>query len=82
VGIETLVGIYGEGIALGGFVKQIETDPDYLWTDDVLFLLASANDPKLRELIRKQAQEFRLKSPATIALSEHPEEAERGCACL
>ncbi len=65
------------GIALGGFVKQIETDPDYLWTGDVLFLLASANDPKLRELIRKQAQEFRLKSPATIALSEHPEEAER-----
>ncbi|MBA4031374.1 MAG: hypothetical protein C0478_10870 [Planctomyces sp.] len=64
-------------IALAGFLKQIEADPSYQWSSDVLFLLASSNEPAHREMVRKQAQEFRLKSAAIIALSDKPDAIDR-----
>ncbi len=58
--------------AISAFARQIETDPDYTWTNDVIFLLGASGNPAHRQLIRDQLQRFNVRGAALMTLSERP----------
>lgn len=63
--------------AITAFVKQIAADPDYRWTNDVVFLLGVSEDPAHRELVREQFERFPVRGAVLMTLSETPEPADR-----
>lgn len=63
--------------AIAAFVRQIEADPEYPWSNDVVFLLGASADPAHRELIRQQAQRFTVRGAVLMTLAESPQPADR-----
>jgi len=63
--------------AIAAFVKQIESDAEYPWSNDVVFLLGASPDPAHRKLIRQQAQQFAIRGAVLMTLAEQPEAIDR-----
>lgn len=63
--------------AVQAFVTQIETDKDYPWTNDVVFLLGYSSEPAHRQLIRQQVERFAVQGAVLMTLAESPEPEER-----
>lgn len=63
--------------AIACFERQVEADPDYPWTNDVLFVFGESKKPEHRVLIRNQFSNFTVRNAVLIILSESPEEADR-----
>ncbi|MCA9080800.1 MAG: c-type cytochrome [Planctomycetaceae bacterium] len=59
------------------FLKKIETEADYPWNSDVVFLLAASEEPDVRELIRTKFEEYSLRAAVVMSLAELPEEQDR-----
>lgn len=59
------------------FAKLAEQNSDYPWNNDVVFLFGSVESPRNREILRKQYENFSVRSAALISLTYRPEEADR-----
>ncbi len=63
--------------AIAGFSQQVEADPDYPWTNDVLFVFGESKKPEHRQLVRDQFPNFAVRNAVLMVLSSNPEEADR-----
>jgi len=63
--------------AIGAFVKMIGTDPEYRWTNNVVFAIGESSDPGHRRLIREQYERFSVRSAVVMTLAEKPDVADR-----
>ncbi len=63
--------------AWAAFAKQIAADPDYGWTNEVIFALADSTDPAHRVLLRSQFDRFVVRGSVLVVLSRNPEPADR-----
>lgn len=63
--------------AIAAFVRQIEDDSDYPWSNDVVFLIGASSDPAHRELIRRQADRFAVRGAVLMTLAESPDPIDR-----
>lgn len=58
--------------AIAGFLKQIEADPDYQWTNEVVFVLGESTEPAHRELLRAQYENLSVRNAVLAVLSREP----------
>jgi putative heme-binding domain-containing protein len=63
--------------AIAAFLKQIESDPDYVWNSDVIFLLSHSTKPEVQELWRSKFDDPGLRNAVLMTLAEEPKEADR-----
>jgi len=63
--------------AIAGFSRQVEADPDYPWTNDVLFVFGESKKPEHRQLVRDQFPNFAVRNAVLMVLSSNPEESDR-----
>lgn len=63
--------------AIAAFVRQIETDPDYAWNADVVFLIGASSDQKNQQLIRSKMDDFALRNAVLMTIAEKPSEQDR-----
>lgn len=59
------------------FVERIRANPDYAWTNDVVFLLSDSSRPDVRQLLREQFDDFAVRSAVLLALAEKPDPRDR-----
>ena len=52
--------------------------PDFIWSDDVVFVLADSDDPAVRDMVRRRADEPAVAGAVRMALARRPEERDRG----
>lgn len=63
--------------AVDAFARQIEKNPDYRWSNDVVFVFGASSKPEHRQLIRDQFERFNVRGAVLMALSEKPQQDER-----
>jgi putative heme-binding domain-containing protein len=63
--------------AVEAFLKRMQEDPQFKWTNGIVFLLGESAVPAHRELIRKKYADFALRSAVVMTLAQKPEEADR-----
>lgn len=63
--------------AIAAFVKQIESTPDYPWTQDVAFVIGESPEPAHRALLRQQLGNFAVRGAILITLAGSPDVADR-----
>jgi putative membrane-bound dehydrogenase-like protein len=63
--------------AIEAFLRQSQEDPQFKWTNGVVFLLGESRVPEHRELIRRKYADFALRSAVVMTLAQKPEEADR-----
>jgi putative membrane-bound dehydrogenase-like protein len=59
------------------FLYQIQTNPNYQWTNDVVFLLGSSLEQPVRDLVRAQFNNFALRNAVLMSLAEVPSPEDR-----
>lgn len=59
------------------FAKKIAADPDYAWTNEVVFALADSTEPAHRALLRSQFDRFAVRGSVLVVLSRNPESVDR-----
>ncbi len=57
---------------IGRFVATISADPEYQWTNDVVFLLGESSQPEHRQLLRDQLENLSVRDAVLIVLAEAP----------
>jgi putative membrane-bound dehydrogenase-like protein len=63
--------------AVAAFLRQIQADPEYPWTSEVIFLLSHAEDPAVRAMVKEKFDDLSLRNAVLLALSEEPMEEDR-----
>lgn len=63
--------------AIDAFVRSIMGDPNYQWTNNVVFAIGESEDLNHRELIRKQYDRHGVRSAVIMTLAEKPTEEDR-----
>lgn len=63
--------------ARAAFAKQIAADPDYPWSNEVVFALGDSAEPAHRVLLRSQFDRFAVRGAVLVMLSRNPEAADR-----
>jgi putative membrane-bound dehydrogenase-like protein len=63
--------------ATDAFVHNIQHDPQFKWTNGVVFLLGESPAPGHRALIRGKFGEYPLRGAIAMALAQKPEESDR-----
>lgn len=63
--------------AIDAFVMKIKNDDEYLWSNDVVFLLEESRLPEHRQLVREQFENFSVRGAVTVVLSKTPEPQDR-----
>lgn len=64
-------------VVLQKFFAAIQADPQYPWTNDVVFLFGDSEVPAHRALIQARYAEFATRSAAVICLARRPQPADR-----
>lgn len=59
------------------FLEQIKRDDDYTWSGELVFLLGASGNPEALELVREKFDDFALRNPVLLTLSETPTEQDR-----
>ncbi|MBX3438240.1 MAG: c-type cytochrome, partial [Planctomycetaceae bacterium] len=59
------------------FVRRIADDPEYPWTNDIVFLLSESRQPAVRDMLRAKADDFTVRSSVLISLAERPQPQDR-----
>lgn len=63
--------------AVTAFVKTIQGDSDYPWSNDVVFVLGESDEEKHRQLIRNQYDNYAVRSAVLIVMSKKAEARDR-----
>ncbi|MCA9057865.1 MAG: HEAT repeat domain-containing protein, partial [Planctomycetaceae bacterium] len=63
--------------AISAFVAAIQSDPDYEWSNDVVFLLAESTTPAHQQLLRMQLSNPVVRDAVLIVLADAPEKEDR-----
>ena len=63
--------------AVTAFVKNINSDNDYLWTTDMVFVLGESDQSVHRQLVRNQYENFTVRSAVLMVLSKNPQKRDR-----
>jgi putative heme-binding domain-containing protein len=64
-------------VARKAFVKQIEADSEYAWTNEVVFALGDTDDATYRDLLRAQVDRFTVRGSVLVILSRRPTPEDR-----
>jgi putative heme-binding domain-containing protein len=59
------------------FFAAVQNDPEYPWTNDVVFLFAEAQTPEALALLRERYEHFNTRSAAMISLARRPQPEDR-----
>ena len=59
------------------FAKQIAANPEYGWTNEVVFALGDSPEPAHRELLRSQFDRFSVRGAVLVVLSRDPDPKDR-----
>lgn len=62
---------------IDSYVKAVQADADYPWTNDVVFVIGESKLPEHRELIRQQFEQFKVRGAVLVILAANPEEQDR-----
>lgn len=63
--------------AVESFVRMIQADPEYQWTNNVVFAIGESENAEHRELVRAQYERFAVRSAVVMALAEKPGDDDR-----
>jgi putative membrane-bound dehydrogenase-like protein len=63
--------------AIEGLVKTISTDPDYTWTNEVVFAIGESAFPEHRLLLREQLENYSVRDAVLIVLAETADREDR-----
>lgn len=63
--------------ARAAFVKQIAADPDYGWTNEIVFALSESTEPAHRTLLRAQFERFSVRGAVLVVLSRDADPQDR-----
>ena len=63
--------------ARAAFTKQISADPNYAWTNEIVFALADSDEAAHLDLIRAQFDNFTVRGGVLVILSRNPIPADR-----
>lgn len=63
--------------AIDGFVRQIELNPEYAWSSDVVFVLGNSTNPAHRDLVRSQADNPSVQDAVFTVLGRKPNPRDR-----
>jgi putative membrane-bound dehydrogenase-like protein len=63
--------------AIESFVATITADPEYSWSNDVVFLIGESEKPEHRLLLREQLENLSVRDAVLIVLSEKPVKEDR-----
>jgi putative membrane-bound dehydrogenase-like protein len=63
--------------AYAAFAKNIQSDDNYAWNNEVLFALSDSTEPDHRTLIRKQFDRFSVRGAVLVVLSRNPDPIDR-----
>lgn len=64
-------------LAIAAVTKLVESQPDYRWTNDVVFVVGYGKTPEHRALVRRQWDRFELRMAILMVLAEQPVEEDR-----
>lgn len=59
------------------FAKRIAADPEYAWTNEVVFALGDSPEPAHRTLVRSQFDRFSVRGAVLVILGRNPEQEDR-----
>ncbi|MBL8814663.1 MAG: c-type cytochrome [Planctomyces sp.] len=62
---------------IDSFVAAIQADPDYAWSNDVVFLLGESQNPEHQQLLRSQLDNLSVRSSVLMVLAEKPVREDR-----
>jgi putative heme-binding domain-containing protein len=63
--------------AVDGFVKAIAADPDYPWSNDVVFAIGESDRPEHEQLLRGQLGNLAVRDAILMVLAENPRREDR-----
>jgi putative heme-binding domain-containing protein len=63
--------------AVAVFKRSVESDPEYPWNNDVVFVIGSSKTPEHYALVRKQYEKFELRMACLMVLAQSPQEQDR-----
>jgi len=63
--------------AISAFVKRIESEPDYEWNPDIIFLLGESDNADERNLIREHFDDYSLRNAIIMTLASEPKAEDR-----
>ena len=63
--------------AIDAFLKRSHEDPQFKWSNSLVFLLGESPAAEHRELVRQKYADFALRSAAVMTLAQKPEEIDR-----
>ncbi|MBL8813600.1 MAG: c-type cytochrome [Planctomycetaceae bacterium] len=63
--------------AIDGIVKTIAADPDYAWSNDIVFTIGESPNPEHQALLRKQLDNLSVRDAVLMVLAEKPVKEDR-----
>jgi len=63
--------------AIEGFVATIASDPEFVWTNEVVFAIGESADPEHQALLRKQLDNLSVRDAVLIQLADKPTKEDR-----
>jgi putative heme-binding domain-containing protein len=63
--------------AVASFMKAVQSDPEYPWNNDTVFVIGYGKTPAHHDLVRKQYEKFELRMACLMVLAEAPKEQDR-----
>ncbi|MFN0051181.1 MAG: PVC-type heme-binding CxxCH protein [Planctomycetales bacterium] len=63
--------------AIAALTKAVQSDPEYPWNNDVVFVMSHGRTPEHYALIRQQYEKFELRMASLMALASNPQPEDR-----
>jgi len=63
--------------AIEGLVAAIQRDPDYKWSNDVVFVIGESTKPEHQALLREQLENLSVRDAVLIVISDHATKEDR-----
>ncbi|QDT56817.1 hypothetical protein Pan44_48770 [Caulifigura coniformis] len=63
--------------AIAAFVKKINSDVDYAWNGDVVFLLSRSEDAEVQKLVRSKFEDQSLRGAVLLSIADQGVESDR-----
>ncbi|MCA9034728.1 MAG: c-type cytochrome [Planctomycetaceae bacterium] len=63
--------------AIDGFVSTIQSDDDFVWSNDVVFIIGESKNPAHQQFLRDQLDNLSVRDAILIVLSEKPAKDDR-----